>query len=125
MAANVRVKVAPGLAGWTAGDHDLQLEAGAEHELKGLSKGALAAVGAAVAAGSLELVSGTVPKVETDKASFAKQATADKAREELYEARDQEVTEAVHADASDEQIEHIFDVWEGRMAEAAQKALEG
>lgn len=100
------VVVAPGLSSWAWSDPDeaLILAAGARHVLEEPSADLLRAVGAAVSAGSLELVeaSGGLRKeleavVEPEKESLKHLAAADEIRAELIKGRDQELEEAARS----------------------------
>lgn len=122
--AAITVEVAGGLASWSF--EDTTLEAGEPHEIKKPTKKLTEAVAAAVAAGALTLLDGSLPAdaVESDVDSLARYEAAAAARAPLYAERDRELYEARGSHASDEQREQITSVWDDRMAEAAQAALE-
>lgn len=113
---SVRVKLPPGIARWTY--EDVTVDGVGEHDLDGDGV-LLGAVAAAVAAGSLLLVEGDLPKdaVQSDKDSLKLQAKADKARAPLYRKRD----EALFAGGD---TQAILDQFDAEMAAAAQAALE-
>lgn len=123
MADSLVVRVAPGLTGWAASDHDIYLEAGHDHRLSNPSKGLVSQVAAAIAAGSLELVKGRIDTsaVQPDKQSLKVRNKAEKAVLDsgLHEKRDKELLEA---DSSTH--DKIVERYEQAMAEVAQGAVE-
>lgn len=98
MAARIVVALAPGLSAWSWSDPDepYVIEAGAPHEIEDPSPELARAVGAAIAAGSLELVSADAPTkktlgaaAESEGDSLAFKEKADAIRAEFLPARDE------------------------------------
>lgn len=125
------VVVAPGLSSWAWSDPDeaLILAAGARHVLEQPSVDVVRAVGAAISAGSLELVEATgglrkelEAVVEPEKESLKHLAAADEIRAELIKGRDQELEEAARrrseafadADLDDEAVKDEAAGWRAK-----------
>lgn len=135
---SIVVEVAEGLAAWSY--ENTTLAAGAQHEITDVSPGALAALAAAAAAGSLRVVAGDVPAdaVESDELSLEKYETAHAARGPLYAERDREILAAPAKVAADNPdlngdelrdaqaaaVDLVIERWEPLLDEAAQAALE-
>lgn len=112
--ADLTVRLVPGLSQWAYGDR--YVPAGEDCTVPDDD----GAVSAAVAAGVLELLEGEPTPVESEEDSLAKYELAQGAKADLYAERDAEIYEA--SDVAD--VDRIMSVYEERMAEAAQEALE-
>jgi hypothetical protein len=98
VAATLKVRLAEGVSTWGFGD--TVLTGGEDHEITG--KDLSEAVAAAVAAGALAVVEGTVPTgiVESDKDSLAKQ-------KQLRDAHDPDAEAAIYALAAEALYEEV------------------